>query len=424
MSAHLLVMLGEAVVGTLSRLTTGRLHFEYDDDYRRRPEATPLSVSMPLAERTHPDGTIAPWLRGLLPDNEAVLERWARENHASASSAFSLLSTPIGRDLPGAVRIAPPEEIDLLRKREGRVAWLAEEEVAQLLRELKEDATAWLGHDPTGQFSLAGAQAKRALLFRHGRWGVPTGSFATTHILKPAIRGLDDHDLNEHLCLDAARRAGLLVAHTRVARFGDESALVIERYDRRTIGGQVVRIHQEDACQALGVPPSRKYQNERGPGPKDIVQLFRRAMPARAANDAARRFVDALIWNWLIGGTDAHAKNYSLLLSADQIRLAPLYDIASALPYGVHEKKLRFAMKIGYDYQVWPRRNPWPRLARDLTIDPDMTVERVRALAALAPDAFADAARSREVAALRSPLSARLADLVAVRVVRCRRLVG
>jgi serine/threonine protein kinase HipA of HipAB toxin-antitoxin module len=135
---------------------------------------------------------------------------------------------------------------------------------AQRLRELREDSTAWLGRSFTGQFSLAGAQAKTALLCQDGRWGVTSGSTPATHILKPAVAGYDDHDLNEHLCLDAARRAKLVAVRTKVTRFGDESAVVVDRYDRQIKGSEIVRVHQEDLCQALGVLPSGKYQNEGG----------------------------------------------------------------------------------------------------------------------------------------------------------------
>ena len=419
MSDSLLVVIDDVIAGTLTRLPGGRLRFDYRDDYRDRPSATPLSVSMPTQVRSHPDHTVTPWLWGLLPDNEAVLTRWAREFHASATSPFSMLATPIGRDCAGAVRFASPDEVDQLLKRTGHIAWLADDDVAQRLRELKEDSTAWLGRSFTGQFSLAGAQAKTALLYQDGRWGVPSGSVATSHILKPAVTGLDDHDLNEHLCLDAARRTDLIVARTRVARFGEETAIVVQRYDRHTVGGRLLRIHQEDLCQALGVPPSRKYQNEGGPAAKDVVRLFHQVMPPSAADDATRRFVDALAWNWLIAGTDAHAKNYSLLLAADQIRLAPLCDVASALPYSTHEQKLRFAMKIGGDYRVFLNKNPWRKAAAELGVDPDTTVERIRALATRVPDAFADAARSPEIAALDRPLPNRLVDLIADRAARC-----
>lgn len=423
MTDPLIVLLDDTAAGTITRLTSGRLRFDYREAYRVTPGATPLSVSMPTAIATHPDGVITPWLWGLLPDNELVLARWAREFHVSASSPFSLLGTPVGHDCPGSVRLASAEDADDLLKRRGRVDWLTEDEVATRLRELKTDATAWLGRGTTGQFSLAGSQAKTALLYEDGKWGVPRGSLATTHILKPAVAGLDDHDLNEHLCLDAARRVGLVVSRTRVSRFGDESAIVVERYDRRRERGRIIRIHQEDVCQALSLPPSAKYQNEGGPGAKTVVALFRSVMPAEAADDATSRFLDALIWNWVIGGTDAHAKNYSLLLASDEVRLAPLYDIASILPYGKHEKKLRFAMKLGSDYQVDPRRNPWPKVAAELGIDADATIARVRALTDGAPAAFADAAQVSEVVALERPIAAHLVDLVAERAARCKQLL-
>lgn len=418
MNDTLAVLLDDAVAGSITRLDRGRLRFDYDDEYRQRPAATPLSVSMPPSIRSHRDREITPWLWGLLPDNERVLERWAREFQASAKP-FSLLSTPIGRDCAGAVRFAPVGEALRVLARQGTVRWLIEEEVAQRLRDLRRDTTAWLGREFTGQFSLAGAQAKTALLSKDGRWGVPAGSAATSHILKPAVQGFDDHDLNEHLCLDAARRAGLIVARTRVATFGDESAIVVDRYDRRMVDGQLVRIHQEDTCQALGLPPEQKYQNRGGPSALDIAALLRTVMPPRAAEDAVWRFLDALIWNWLIAGTDAHAKNYSLLLSGGDVRLAPLYDIASALPYGTDEHKLRFAMKIGGDYRVYPHRNTWDKAAADLGLNEDAVLERVVHLTLAAPDVFADAATEPDVLALDRPLPLRLVDLVADRAQRC-----
>jgi serine/threonine-protein kinase HipA len=423
MTDTLTVILDDAVAGTISRVGGGRLRFDYDDSYRAIPSATPLSVSMPKSVRTHSDGVINPWLWGLLPDNEAVLARWARDFHTSASP-FALLSTPIGHDCAGAVRFAPSDEVDDLIAQPGQVRWLSEHDVAQRLRELREDSTSWLGRDFSGQFSLAGAQAKTALRFAEGRWGLPSGSAATSHILKPAVAGFDEHDLNEHLCLDAARRAGLVVARTRIGQFEDESAIVVDRYDRRLVEGKLIRIHQEDVCQALGVYPERKYQNRGGPGPSDVARLMRDVMPARAASDAVWRFFDALAWNWLIVGTDAHAKNYSLLLAAADVRLAPLYDIASALPYGTHERKLRFAMKIGGDYRVLPHHNPWPAAARDLGLDLDAAAERLLELARGAPDAFAESAAAAEVTALQRPLPQRLVDLVADRVKQCLEILG
>jgi serine/threonine-protein kinase HipA len=422
MNNSLTVLLNDARVGSITRSPGGHLSFTYDASYRPRHELTPLSVSMPVQIRSHPDGVISPWLWNLLPDNEAVLLRWARQFHASASSPFSLLATPIGRDCAGAVRFVEPDSADDAIPRSGDVTWLTEAEIAERLRELKADSTAWLGRSFTGQFSLAGAQAKTALLYQDGRWGVPHGAKATTHILKPAVAGLDDHDLNEHLCLDAARRAGLIAVRTRVATFDSETAIVVDRYDRSETSGSTVRIHQEDLCQAMGLPPTRKYQAEGGPSPSQIAELFRRVMSPKNADSAIDRFFDALIWNWLIGGTDAHAKNYSLLLADGQVRLAPLYDIASALPYGTHERKLRFAMKIGGDYDVVPARNTWGRAAAELRIEQREALARVRDLTEIVVDAFRKAAADPDVVALHRELPSRLVQIIADRAARCARV--
>lgn len=147
-------------------------------------------------------------------------------------------------------------------------------------------------------------------------------------------------------------------------------------------------------------------------------------MPPSVAEASVQRFADALIWNWLIGGTDAHAKNYSLLLSEDQVRLAPLYDIASALPYGTHERKLRLTMKTGGSYDVYSPKNPWPATAEDLGMDAVALTERAANLAGAVSGAFAEATEKPDVAALRSDLPANLAGLVGQRADRCLALLG
>jgi len=423
MTDALHVILEDVLAGTIHKLPGGRLRFAYDETYRARDGATPLSLSMPIQVQVHSDNVITPWLWGLLPDNELVLARWTRRFHVSRSP-FALLSTQIGEDCAGAVRFAQPDRLDRVLRRSGSIDWLTDDEVALRLRELREDSTNWLGREFTGQFSLAGAQAKTALLYMEGRWGEPSGSTPTTHILKPAVAGFDDHDLNEHLCLHAARRVGLVAVRTAVSRFGDESAVVVDRYDRSVQGEEIIRVHQEDLCQALGIPPTEKYQNDGGPSPATIVSLMRRAMAPRVADEAVWRFADALIWNWLIAGTDGHAKNYSLLLSGDQVRFAPLYDIASALPYGVHEKKLRLAMKIGGDYRLFPERNTWPDAASELGLEPDALLDRVRTLGTLLPGAFADAAKAPDVVALARPMPDLLVNLVTERAARCLQLIG
>lgn len=421
-SSALTVLLQNRQIGTVTR-TNDRLRFSYDEQWMRTRGATPLSLSMPLEVRDHTHRPVDAFLWGLLPDNLDVLARWGREFHTSPRNGFGLLATPIGQDCAGAAQFVVPERLTEVQKLEGTIDWLSQADVAQRLRDLRDDHTSWLGQTLSGQFSLAGAQAKTALYFDGGRWGVPHGPIPTTHIIKPTVAMFDDHDLNEHLCLTAARNVGMTVARTSIARFEDVTAVVVERYDRiRNSDGFIGRVHQEDVCQALGVHPRSKYQADGGPAPTDVVTLFREVMPSRAASEATWAFLDALAFNWLIGGTDAHAKNYSLLLSGTQVRLAPLYDVASALPYDrLDPMKLRLAMKIGGQYRL---RNivgrNWSKLAREVAVEPDELRTRVSDLSDRLPDAFADASRSVDDD-IDSALPARLLDAVSNQTKNCRR---
>jgi len=242
---------------------------------------------------------------------------------------------------------------------------VSNDEVAALLRGLRRDSGAWHPNAQSG-WSLAGAQPKLALAYDEltRGWAIPSGSRATTHILKPAIVGLDDHDLNEHLCLAAARALGLRAADSKVVRFGSEQALVVRRYDRPLIDGVVVRVHQEDFCQALGVHPQRKYQSDGGPTVDDLVGVLGSAGSQR---DDIGHLLRAVAYNWLILCTDAHAKNYSLLLSGRQVRLAPLYDLASAPPTTTIRRRCAWRRRsvgstdrrsspvgTGSDWHPWP----------------------------------------------------------------------
>lgn len=420
------VLMANDVAGTLTRATNGDVSFTYDESYRHRRSATPLSVAMPLQQRTHTDAVITPWLWGLLPDNNMVLEAWGRQFHVSTSSPFTLLASPIGEDCPGAVRIIAEDRIDaLISTGSEDIDWLTEAEVADKLRDLVHNSTAWLGARKTGRFSLAGAQPKTALLYRDGHWGDPHGSAATTHIIKPAVTGFDEHDLNEHLCLSAMRAAGIPAARTRVATFEDQSAIVVQRYDRRaTPNGSFVRIHQEDMAQALGYHPADKYQNEGGPSAAEVAALLRRILPTDQALIDRELFLQALIWNWIIAGPDAHSKNYSILLRGPQVALAPFYDVSSALPYSdMPLQKIKLAMKFGSSYKMNPVNPPWAKLATDIGLRESRVVEIAKALLDRAVPAFEASADDDAVRTLDSKLPERMIELVAGRVVTCSKLL-
>ena len=183
----------------------------------------------------------------------------------------------VGEDCAGAVQFVSPERLETLIAEPAarEIQWLTEEDVAERLRTLRADHSAWRAASDTGQFSLAGAQPKTALLFERKRWGVPSGRIPTTHILKPPTGEWDGHAENEHFSLQLARSLGLIVPNSSVVRFQDEIAIVVERYDRARAGGRWVRIHQEDMCQALGLHPTRKHESDGGPGVRRIVELLR-----------------------------------------------------------------------------------------------------------------------------------------------------
>lgn len=437
---RLAVLVGDRLAGSLSRRSNNLLRFEYDPAYRTGAVATPLSLSMPVVAMTHADSpanrTVTNFLAGLLPDDPDTVAVWASHWGVRTSSPFFLLSTPVGRDCAGGVAFCPDDELDDYLARGGEVEWLTETEVAEILRDVRRNPALALGRSFSGQFSLSGAQGKTALRrSSDGRWGRPTGTEPTTHILKPASTGWTDQDVNEHLCLAAAARCGLDVARSELLHFGDQEAIAIARYDRIAMSdGRVVRVHQEDLCQALGLSPDEKYERDGGPGTKRIAALLRRVMPPLEAEEAVRAFGNALAFNWVVMGTDAHAKNYSVLLRGRAVRLAPLYDLTSMLPYVgsrspasrevISERRQTFAMRLGSDRDVYPLRNVWSQVARDLRLPADRLAARVASIAAAVPDAFADAAAAPVIARLESDIARRLVDRVAERASACIAVLG
>ena len=416
---NLHVLYQNHAVGELILHSGGELEIRFDDAYRADVSAVPLSTMMPLENPIHKGIGLENWLLGLLPDDPNVLEKWRIDFGVRERIPFGLLGSPVGEDCPGAFSFVRPERIDDFIARTNHTDWLSDTEMATLIRNLKADSTNWLGTNPPGRFSLAGAQSKTALFWNGKRWGRPSGTTATTHIVKPAIKGLDSHDLNEHLCLSAARNAGIDAVLTEIHSFEDQTALFVQRYDRAEISGEQIRLHQEDMCQALGLHPLKKYQESGGPSPKDIANLMRVVLPATRSVDSIKKFLDALVWNWLICATDAHGKNYSLLIGSNDVVLAPLYDISSALPYPFQKKEMKLAMKFGSGYGVDVRPSVWKVLASDLGIPEESVRYRAREVIEQAPDAFAKASSTDSVRRLGGTLPHLLVDGVAERVVSC-----
>jgi serine/threonine-protein kinase HipA len=424
MTTELIAILDGQETGRVVRNERARLTFTYDEEWRAAANAYPLSISMPLALAQHGHARIDPFLWGLLPDNQMVLDQWARKFHVSARNAFSLISA-VGEDCAGAVQFIRPERLEAIMSAAApAIEWLDDASVAQRLRALREDHSAWRIPRDTGQFSLAGAQPKTALLFENGRWGVPSGRVPTTHILKPPSGEFAGHAENEHFCLELARTAGLPVVSSRITHFQDEVAIVVERYDRVRTADGLRRVHQEDICQALGIQPTHKYQNEGGPGIRDIVELLR-VNSSNAAEDV-RTFLDAIAFNWIIIGTDAHAKNYALLIGAEgRVRLAPLYDLASVVPYSqIDLQRVKLSMKLGGEYRFRHiQHRHWRKQAEELKVDAEELVARVGTLAKQIAEAAPEIEQRMTQEGLTHPLIHRLATRLVARAAACRKLL-
>ncbi|MCH7934196.1 MAG: type II toxin-antitoxin system HipA family toxin [Gemmatimonadetes bacterium] len=423
---ELVVLLNGERVGVVRQHRGGNLTLTYDQTWRDRPDAYPLSLSMLLVRQDHPDAVVRPYLEGLLPDNTDVLDRWAREFQISPRNPFALLRY-MGRDCAGAVQLIPPNELGSLVDEPSAIEWLTETEVAERLRDLVEHhGTGRLAGD-RGYFSLAGAQPKTAFVHDGERWGIPSGATPTTHILKPpAQRGLDGFDINEHFCLKLAKKLGLAAAESTVRNFDGEAAIVVARYDRRRLeNGQLVRLHQEDTCQSLAVPPRIKYEADGGPGAPALVQLLIDEADDPDADVGA--FFDALALNWVIAGTDAHAKNYSFLIGPGSVRLAPLYDLISVLPYPhwISYRRAKLAMRVDREYQVWKiRARHWRGLAERCGLDSDPVMDRVRELVTAIPAAVAQAAAEVREEGLDHEIVDRLEVLIGEHAEACVRVLG
>lgn len=352
---QLLVYLDGTLCGHLEQTSGGTLTFKYDDSYRSGPSPTPLSLSMPLAVTVHKKRAVLPFLQGLLPDSEEALRAIGRRFSVSPNNPFAMLEH-IGSDVAGALQICGPDARPAdgtLQRRDVRP--VVESEVATMLdHAVSEYADGTPYDDGAGRFSVAGAQPKIALhRMADGGWGVPQDATPTTHILKPATGPFRRLDVVEQMTMHAASALGNDVAKSEIVSIGKWDVFVTERYDRALVDGTWRRLHQEDLCQALSVSPAKKYQHrDRGPGAAEIAQLLR-SLPLESDRRATgEKFYRAFVFNVVAGCTDAHAKNYSLLLHGNNVSLAPLYDLATYAPYWNGMSRIDSAMNVGGEYSL------------------------------------------------------------------------
>ena len=368
--SQLAVWIAGRRVGALIRKPNGNLQFRYEPTY----DGPPISQSLPLQDAAHAHRAVRAVFGGLLPEGD-VREVLARNLGISVANDYGLLEA-VGGDVAGAISLLPagmkPDDVPTSRP-------LGDERLAHLLSDLPQRPLAANVGEGI-RLSLAGAQPKVPVIVDdQGQMALPTNSAApTTHILKPEparFSGLVD---NEAFCMSLARACDLRVA--RIAKsttIAGAPFLIVERYDRDLTTDPIRRLHQEDFCQALGLPAERKYQQEGGPTIAQSAELIRKCTPIPAQE--LPRLIRAVVFNWVVGNCDAHGKNFSLLYDQGAPTLAPLYDIVSTVIYP--ELTTRLAMSIdGARELAEVDQASWAKLAHDAGYRADFVVASARDL--------------------------------------------
>jgi serine/threonine-protein kinase HipA len=376
--ALLRVLLNNRLVGHLNKAPGGTISFVYDEAWLAWEHALPVSLSLPLREDPYRGAPVAAVFDNLLPDSDALRRRVAEKVGAAGADTYSLLAA-IGADCVGALQfVAADADADHHDHRHcangndpNSIVGdpVDDRTIEALLRGLVQTPLGLNREDPF-RISVAGAQEKTALLWHDGHWLKPHGTTPTTHILKTQIgrlpNGIDLSNSveNEYYCLKLAAAFGLPVNQAWIQTFGSTKALVVERFDRRwTRTGRLLRLPQEDCCQAPSVSPTRKYQSDGGPGIVDVLDLLQGS--DNPAFDRQTVFKAQILF-WLIGATDGHAKNFSVFLGpGGGYRLTPLYDVLTAQPSldkrQIERKEMKLAMSVGtrrhYRIEEIMRRN-------------------------------------------------------------------
>ncbi len=341
------------LVGWLRKAASGAIDFRYDESWLVWEHGFPVSLSMPLREDAYIGDPVVAVFDNLLPDNFDIRDKMAARTQANGSDTFSLLSA-VGRDCVGAMQFLPEgEDPGPAGAIDGHA--IDDDGISKILANLGTTPLGVGAHEAF-RISLAGAQEKTALLYWKDEWHIPYGKTATTHILKPQIGRLGngvDHSLsveNEHLCMRLISTLGLPVADTRMEKFGEKKTLVVERFDRLwTKDQRLLRLPQEDCCQALSMPSAKKYESDGGPGLTELLDLF---MGSDEPTRDRKMIMKTAVVFWLLAATDGHAKNFSLFLHPrGGFSLTPFYDVMSIQPnfdaHQLRQRDMKISMAVG-----------------------------------------------------------------------------
>lgn len=351
--ASLNVFMNGLLVGRLNKLRSGGLTFNYDSQWLITAAARPISLSMPLTTQTYQGDQVFNFFDNLLPDNDVIRTRIQALWQAPSKQPFDLLAQ-IGHDCVGAIQLCAVDTEISTHAIQAQP--LNDQQIADLLKNYQQ---APLGMNSTIDFriSIAGAQEKTALLWQNGRWHRPLGNTPTTHIFKLPIGFIEHQHLdlrdsceNEWLCGKIAEAFGLPVAAAEIHQFNNTKVLIVERFDRKISPDNtwIMRLPQEDMCQALGYPSALKYQADGGPGINEIMSFL---LGSEQANEDRERFYRYQILFWLLAAIDGHAKNFSVFIGpGGRFQLTPLYDVMSAYPLiakkQLQKQKIKMAMAL------------------------------------------------------------------------------
>jgi serine/threonine-protein kinase HipA len=348
------ILMNGICVGKLEKSAQGGLHFAYEHTWLNTPGARPISLSLPLIKQSFIGDVVYNFFDNLLPDSTHIRGRIQTKFHANTNHPFDLL-TSIGRDCVGAIQII--EDTIPAFKQSIQYKTLDESKIAAILRSYQSNPLGMTDDFEDFRISIAGAQEKTAFLYYKNQWHIPLAETPTTHIFKLPIGFIQHQQLdlsdsceNEWLCSQIAHAFGFNVANCHIECFEDIKALVVERFDRKLSVDQtwIMRLPQEDMCQALGLSSHLKYQSEGGPGIIDIMNLLLGSEEPLLDRDI---FFRTQILFCLLCAIDGHAKNFSLFIEPDgKYRLTPLYDIMSASPLidskQLSAQKVKMAMAL------------------------------------------------------------------------------
>ncbi len=367
--SNLTVYWDQRVVGTISRHQKGKITFQYATEWLEK-NGQQISLSLPCQEKRFSPGVSTAYFENLFPESDArtIL---AFNRRFDKKDTFAFLEY-FGEDCAGALSILPESEDTFPHTRNYRCI---DDELQKALQTIKSDPGKHKLYPELvhARLSIAGAQDKLPVYFKNDSFYLPENSASpTTHIIKPASSYFQDIQRNEVFCMDLAQQVGLCVPQSQLYTFAGHELFLIERYDRLHSDNTVKRVHQEDFCQAMGLPFNRKYQEQGGPGFLQCRELAEEHLSADIS-EVKQKLTSVMTFNYLIGNNDAHGKNFSIL-HKDTITLSPFYDLVSTQVYPNLDRKL--AMAIGNTYRHdRVNKNDFVKFSQEMKLRPEKVFE-------------------------------------------------